>query len=283
MTTSISNGKDPFLSADEPHLARQTRLRMGMPVTVAIALSHDLGSALHSTLDVERERAAQAIERVYAYFAEVDATFSPYRATSEVSRLNRGELTPDEISPDLREIFARAEATRQETQGYFDITRPDGSIDPSGIVKGWAIARAADLLTREGWRGYCVDAGGDMQVAGMKGGRPWRVGVRNPFNRDEHVKVLALSDCGIATSGTAARGQHIYDPHAPAAPLTEVASITVIAPSVYDADRMATAAFAMGRLGINFIASLPGYAGYMVDTSGHATYTSGFDRYVARP
>lgn len=94
------------------------------------------------------------------------------------------------------------------------------------------------------------------------------------------MKVLALTQQGIATSGTAARGQHIYDPYHRSRPLTDIASITVIGPNIYEADRFATAAFAMGRKGIQFIERLTGFEGYMIDADGCATFTSGFERYV---
>lgn len=274
MISSANADRDEPIPQSEPVLVRQTWLQMGMPVTVAIVLD--------TPSPDERARATQAIGRIYAYFDWVDATFSTYKEASEISRLNRGEIALDEVSEAMREVLALAKETRVQTQGFFDIRRADGSLDPSGIVKGWAIARASEVLAGEGWRDSFVDAGGDVQVSGTKGGRPWRVGIRNPFNRRENVKILALSDRGIATSGTAVRGQHIYNPHAPSTPQLEVASVTVVAPSVYDADRMATAAFAMGRRGIDFLASLPGYAGYLIDSSGNATYTSGLERYVAR-
>ena len=136
------------------------------------------------------------------------------------------------------------------------------------------------MLEAWGFRHFYVDAGGDIQVSGNKEGRPWRVGIRNPFNRSEHVKVLALTNRGIATSGTAIRGQHIYDPYNPNTMLLEVVSITVIGPNIYEADRFATAAFAMGKKGIQFIEKLAGFEGYMIDAHARATFTSGFERYV---
>ncbi len=237
---------------------------MGMPITVEVL---DPGVSEGN------------LEDVFAYFLAVDEAFSTYKASSEVSRLNRGELADDQYSDDLKIILALGEQTRHETHGYFDIWR-DGLCDPSGIVKGWAVRNAARILEAAGFRDFYVDAGGDVQVCGTKEGRPWRVGIRNPFNRDEHVTVLALSDCGVATSGTAVRGQHIYDPHDPDKALWEILSITVIGPNVCDADRFATAAFAMQREGIRFIEALPGFEGYMIDARARATYTSGFERYV---
>ncbi len=135
-------------------------------------------------------------------------------------------------------------------------------------------------MQKSGWTNFYIDAGGDIQVSGKKASRPWRVGIRNPFNRNEHVKVLTITDAGIATSGTAIRGQHIYNPHRPHTPLLDIVSLTVIGPNVYEADRFATAAFAMGRKGISFIDQLPGFEGYMIDASARATFTRGFERYV---
>jgi thiamine biosynthesis lipoprotein len=240
---------------------------MGMPVTVAVE---------------DAEVSEGHLNSVFAYLTWVDDTFSTYKPTSEVSRLNRGELADDQYSQHLRTVLALCEQTRRETRGYFDSWR-DGTCDPSGLVKGWAIYHAAQLLTDAGCRTYFVDAGGDVQLSGTRAGRLWRVGIRNPFNRHEQVKVLALTDCGVATSGTAIRGQHIYDPHYPDMPLAEIASLTVVGPNVYEADRFATAAFAMGREGIRFIAGLAGFEGYQIDMDARATYTSGFERYILRP
>lgn len=243
---------------------KQTRLLMGMPIAIEVA---------------EPSATQEDLEAVFAYFASVDERFSTYKETSEVSRINRGELLPAQSSEDMQTILVLSEQTRQETDGYFDIQH-DGIIDPSGIVKGWAIQNAAELLKARGFQNFYIDAGGDIQIAGTKDGRPWRVGIRNPFNRAEYVKILALTDRGVATSGTAIRGQHIYNPYHPDTPILEVMSITVIGPNVYEADRFATAAFAMGTKGIQFIATLAGFEGYMIDTQARATFTSGLKRYV---
>lgn len=243
---------------------KQTRLLMGMPITLEVA------DPIVSPDD---------LEKVFAYFISVDETFSTYKATSEISKINRGELPTAEYSEDMKAILALSEQTKKDTYGYFDIEH-DGLYDPSGIVKGWAIQNAADRLKAGGFRNFYIDAGGDISVAGNKDGKLWRIGIRNPFNRSENVKVLALTDRGIATSGTAIRGQHVYDPYNPNMPLLDIVSITVIGPNIYDADRFATAAFAMGKRGIQFIEKLAGFEGYMIDAHARATFTSGFERYV---
>ena len=243
---------------------------MGMPITLEIV---DTTGAMGATVT------QNDMDAIFAYFVSVDERFSTYKETSEISQFNRGELLPEQYSEDLRTVLALCEKTKKETRGYFDIWH-DGRYDPSGVVKGWAIQNAANMLQARGFQHFYVDAGGDIQVSGNKDGELWRVGIRNPFNRNEYVKVLSLTNCGVATSGTAIRGQHIYDPHHPKMPLTDVVSITVIGPNVYEADRLATAAFAMGTRGIQFIESLTGFEGYMIDAHARATYTSGFERYV---
>ncbi|HEY6285831.1 MAG TPA: FAD:protein FMN transferase [Ktedonobacteraceae bacterium] len=243
---------------------KQLHLLMGMPITVEV---------------VDPYVTEADIEKVFAYFRDVDETFSTYKEYSEISKINRGELCEEAYSDDMKTILALSEQTKQETQGYFDIWH-NGIVDPSGIVKGWAILQATHLLKEAGFPNFYIDAGGDIQVAGYKGGHPWRIGIRNPFNRSENVKVLTITDKGIATSGTAIRGQHIYDPHRPDTPLEEIVSLTVIGPNIYEADRFATAAFAMGKKGISFIEQLPGFEGYVIDASARATLTSGFERYV---
>ena len=245
---------------------KQTRLLMGMPITLEV---------------IDETVTPDDLDGIFAYFAQVDATFSTYKVTSEISKINRGELLPAQYSRDMRTILFLSEQTKIATDGYFDI-ECDGKYDPSGIVKGWAIHNAARMLKAAEFRNFYVDAGGDIQVSGMKDGHPWRVGIRNPFNRSEHVKILVLTDQGIATSGTAIRGQHIYDPHHRAKPLLDIVSITIVGPNVYEADRFATAAFAMGRRGIQFIEQLAGFEGYMIDAQARATFTSGFERYVLR-
>ena len=238
---------------------------MGMPVTVEV---------------IDASVTSQDLDSIFAYFGYVDRKFSTYKPDSEISMINRQELSLDQASEDMQEIFRLAEQTRSDTNGYFNIYR-NGRYDPSGIVKGWAIYAAAELLRRAGFQNYYVDAGGDIQVSGLNAeGREWRVGIQSPFNPRQIVKVLALQDCGIATSGTYVRGNHIYDPVDSSA-LGGIVSLTVIGPNVYEADRFATAAFAMGPAGINFMRNLDGFEAYMIDPNGMATYTSGFERYVS--
>jgi thiamine biosynthesis lipoprotein len=193
-----------------------------------------------------------------------------------VTSIATGALKQADCSAELSEILAVAEKTKRETNGYFDVWH-DGVFDPSGIVKGWAIQEAARLLGKY-TTDYYVEAGGDIQVSGMSAkNEQWKIGVRNPFDRTQNVAVVTLRDEAIATSGTAIRGAHIYNPHGGRP--QGVASLSVIGKDIIDADRYATAAFAMGYEGIQFIESLPGFEGFMIDEEKQATQTSGWQAY----
>lgn len=244
---------------------KDTRLLMGMPITVNI---------------IDPQATKSDLNDIYNYFSYIDHKFSVFKPTSEVSWLNSGQLARDLMSDELRLVLALAEQTKQETNGYFDIYQ-NGYCNPSGLVKGWAIYNAVTILEQKGFKNFCVDAGGDMQVTGFnQEGELWRIGIRHPFEQNKLVKVLGLTDLGIATSGTYIRGQHVYNPLKLGEPLTEIVSLTVVGPNIYEADRFATAAFVMGRAGLDFIATKPGLEGYMIDKDGQATFTEGFSKFT---
>lgn len=245
----------------------ETRIIMGMPVSLAVS---------------DKSVRELDLEAVFAEFVAIDAQFSPFKDDSEVSRFNRREITEWDFTPRMREIVALCEKARQDTAGYFNIGRPDGTIDPCGMVKGWAIRNAARQLDDMGFRNYCVEAGGDIQCRGIndKGGE-WTVGIRNPFSRDEIVKVIRPRGHGVATSGNYIRGDHIYNPHTGRYGSDDIVSLTVIGPDVLEADRYATAAFAMGRQGIHFIEHLLDLEGYEIDAAGTARMTSGLKNYLS--
>lgn len=244
---------------------QMTNIIMGMPI--AIQLPDSAPASLMGDL--------------FDYFTEVDLRFSMYKADSEMSRFSRGELRESQLSDDLLEVLELARRTEAETSGYFAMRRPDGVLDPTGIVKGWAVRNAAISVHAAGVSDFYVDAGGDIQTSGKSPeGKDWAVGVRNPFNDQEIIKALSISNRGIATSGTYVRGDHIYNPRDPRHAVADLVSLTVIGPDVLEADRFATAAFAMGTEGLMFLEELDGFEAYGVAPDGIATQTSGFGAFV---
>ncbi len=241
---------------------KDTQILMDMPITVEVVDSHVT---------------VNDIDSIFRYFSEIDDSFSTYKLTSEISKINRGEIKRENASYQMKKVLDLCDKTKKETNGYFNIER-NKQLDPSGLVKGWAVYQVTKLLQKKGFKNFYVDAGGDIQVKGNNNGLPWTVGIRNPFKRTENVKVLEVEDRGVATSGTATRGQHIYNPFHPDNPIVGIVSITVVGPNIYEADRFATAAFAMEKKGIEFIENLKDFEGYMIDKEGIATMTNGFEK-----
>lgn len=242
---------------------KQTRQIMGMPVTIMCS---------------DDELDSRAFDEVFNFFEKIDASYSPYSDSSDVSMVNSGQLREESYSRELRDILKLAEETKQQTDGFFNVWHKD-NFDPSGIVKGWAIQQAAVILAKY-TNNFYIEAGGDIQTMGKSSSdTPWRVGIRNPFERTQNIAIVQLDNMAVATSGIAIRGQHIYNPHADQS-IEGIVSLSVIGDHIVDADRFATAAFAMGTQGINFIESLVGFEGYMVDSNKIATMTSGWEGYT---
>ena len=223
--------------------------------------------------------AGQVLGRAVQWLHWVDATFSPYRDDSDVSRFGRGSLTLDECAPELAEVLAACAEVSALSSGYFT-TRPGGRFDPSGYVKGWAIERAVAMLTAAGSAEHSVNGGGDVQCVGDRGpGQPWRVGIADPLRPGSLALVVAGQDFAVATSGVAERGAHIVNPHT-GQPAAGLASLTVVGARLAATDAYATAAFAMGPAARDWVESLDGYEAYAITATGATWQTSGFDRYL---
>jgi FAD:protein FMN transferase len=220
--------------------------------------------------------AAAATDAVFAWMHDVDARFSTYRSDSDVQRLERGDIALAGCAPDVVRVLARCQELLAATGGWFDV-RAGGRLDPSAYVKGWSVERAALLLHARGIRRYCINAGGDVRVGDAPArGEPWHVGIRHPHDGAEIAAAVSVCNLAIATSGAYERGVHIVDPHTGGTP-QGVLSTTVVGPDLGTADAYATAAFAMGREGIAWLARIPGYGGMAIHDDGTVVSTTAFD------
>lgn len=226
---------------------------------------------------------AAVVADVIDWLHWVDTVFSTYQPDSVVSRLSRGELTVEECPVEVRDVLALVRIAVEASDGYFT-DAPYGYLDPTGMVKGWAVERASDLLVAAGSTSHSVNGGGDVQLVGEAApGRPWRVGIAHPLRVRELVAVVAATDGAVATSGTAERGRHIIDPHR-GAPAAGLASLTVVGQRLAWADACATAAFAMGlERGLAWVEQIDGLEALAVTPAGATHPTSGFPRWGSRP
>ncbi|WP_326569167.1 FAD:protein FMN transferase [Amycolatopsis rhabdoformis] len=204
-----------------------------------------------------------AVADAFRWLRDVDARFSPFRAGSEVSRLDRGELT--ELSADLDEVLTLCSYYERISGGAFSAWLPGRGLDPCAVVKGWAVQRAADRLLAAGADNFCLNAGGDVVTSGEpEPGRPWRVGIRHPDQPEAVCAVVASRDGSVATSAAYERGAHILDGRT-GRPATGLLSVTVVTEDLTHADALATAAFALGTEGIAWAAEQPGCDVLIID------------------
>ncbi|RZU16288.1 thiamine biosynthesis lipoprotein [Kribbella rubisoli] len=237
---------------------------MGLPISV-LARGRDAGS----------EQAEAAVRNVVAELAEVDRVFSPYKPDSAVSRLGRGEVSWDGVEVVVRDVAERCVAARELTGGLFDAAVPGGGWDPSGLVKGWAVERAGAWLRKVDGVDWCLNAGGDVLVV-CPSGEPFTVGIQDPRDPGRVVASVARSAGAVATSGTAARGAHLYDPRNGRPAQTRWLSVSVTGPSLEYADVLATAAFVAGDDWPEVVAVLPGYEGLGILADGNLFTTAGW-------
>jgi thiamine biosynthesis lipoprotein len=216
-----------------------------------------------------------AFARAMEWLHDVDRRFSTYRDESEISRIDRGELSVAAASEDVRWVLERCARLRRDTDGAFD-ARIRGRLDPSAFVKGWAVGRAADILVGEGLTNFSLNAGGDVVVRGGALPEPvWRVGIQHPYERGAIAMAIEVADTAIATSGAYERGEHLLDPRT-AAPPADVLSVTVVGPDLAMADAYSTAAFALGADGPAWTLGLDGYEAMTILAGDHVLCTPGF-------
>jgi thiamine biosynthesis lipoprotein len=219
---------------------------------------------------------ARLVAELFAALRADDERFSTWKAHSPISRIRRGDLRLDDAGPRILGVAALCAEAHRRTGGSFSawLPGPDGepAFDPTGLVKGWAVQQAFDILrdrlTELGPHDALVSAGGDVVVSCARTDTPdWAIGVEHPNDRRRTLLTVPLRRGAVATSGTAARGEHILDPASGAA-ASGLLSATVIGPSLTWTDVYATAAFVRGPQAAAWIRTLPDHAAVLVTSDG---------------
>ena len=255
-TTPVDPGAEPIV--------RSVAHVMGMPISLALRGRHAADEAGRS-----------AWIEVMASLREADLVFSTYRPESVISRLGRGEIGPGDCPPEVAEVLALGERATEQSGGAFAVRRPgpDGApvLDPSGVVKGWAVERAAAALRALPDTDFCLSAGGDLTCRADRPGAPaWRIGIEDPFDPSRVLAVVPVRTGAVATSGTAHRGTHLVDARTGRVPAA-VAAVTVVGDDLTWADIDATAAYALGPEAAGWLATRPGRTGLVVWRDGTRT------------
>jgi thiamine biosynthesis lipoprotein len=225
-----------------------------------------MGTVFAVEIDGEHDHAA--VESIFDWWREVETRFSTFRDDSEISRLGRGDLALDDTHPDVRHVLSVCRELEQSTNRHFAIgDGPD--LDPAGYVKGWSVDEAALVLRGEGINDFLVYAGGDVLCVGSPAdGDAWRVGIRDPFDRDRSIVSLRIERGAVATSGAYERGDHVRGSGAGG-----LASVSVVGPSLGIADALATAAFAAGPDDVGWLSRFQGYGAVLVRHDGSLAVT----------
>ena len=230
----------------------------------------DLRSAVHSEPILESVR-----DEIVVFLHEVDRLFSTYKPESEISGLRTGQLSIEDASLVVQEIWRLCLAAREYTEGAFDAWAARGGFDPSGYVKGWAADRCLDLARKAGIEHVQINAGGDLSLlGGAAPDEPWKIGIRHPDDENAIAQIVTLNEGAIATSGTYERGAHIVDP-ATDLPALGARSATVVGPDGGVADALATAVVVAGRDGAHWFVELSDYSAWVVDRHGDQTWAIG--------
>lgn len=207
----------------------------------------------------------------------------------------------DNVIPDIREVRRRLPLIDyraiqiDDAAGTVFIPRKGMSIHLGGIGKGYAVDRAANILRGRGLHAFMVQSGGDIYVAGLKGGQPWRLAIqdpRGPANRT--FAELDLSDGTFSTSGDYERAflkdgrryHHILDPDT-GEPARGSRSVTIVSNRAVLADGLSTGVFILGpNAGMDVIERLPDVEGVIVSNRNEVLISSGLRatlRIVAPP
>ena len=127
-------------------------------------------------------------------------------------------------------------------------------LDLGGFAKGAALDLAGQALSARGIEHAVLNAGGDVNVIGRHGRRPWRVAIRDPFVWGAVAAVSLEPGEVLYTSGNYERyfdhdGQrfaHILDPRT-GYPVQDIVSVSVLSRDGAHADAAATALSVAGR------------------------------------
>jgi thiamine biosynthesis lipoprotein len=246
---------------------------MGAMVTETAVVSHAenvMGTVVSITVapgNQSGKTAARAIESACAVLHRADTTFSTWDSQSPVSRLRRGTATLSELPAEVADVLELCEGAWKASGGWFDPWAIEGGVDPTGLVKGWAVDQALAVLREAGMDAAMVNGGGDIGVFGEPApGQAWRIGIRHPWRADALAAIVEVT-AAVATSGSYERGSHLLNPFTGQL-ATKAASATITGPSLALADALATALAVGGDEVLGMVAQLDCYAGYLIRPDG---------------
>lgn len=218
-------------------------------------------ASIHVNDDISEPDFFDAVASVRTELERLEEIFTVYKDTSEISRINSGELHHLDASSEVIEVLDKCAWLEQASGGAFSIRRSRTAtrINPSGFVKGWAAERASALLGSAGLEHWYLGVGGDFVLhGGLTDNESWSIGIADPRDATQLVATVSVMSGAVATSGSAERGQHIWNPRT-GAPANEFLSVTVVGPELAWADAYATTIYVMGEAGLEWVKQFEHY------------------------
>jgi len=195
-----------------------------------------------------------------------DITVKPLVDLWSAARV-KGSVPSDEEVRAAAEKVGCADIILDKAAGTIAFGKDGMAIDLGAIAKGYATDMTIKTLKESGVKDAIVNCGGDMYCLGRRSANEqWKVGIRDPRNKDKLFLELRLEDKAIDTSGdyekfyivNGKRYSHIIDPRTGYPVGDDVASASVIAGDSLTADALATALCVLGRNGLNILDALGG-------------------------
>lgn len=145
------------------------------------------------------------------------------------------------------------------------------------IGKGYAADKTRELMKSFGVKAGIINASGDISTWGTQpDGKPWAIGINNPFQDDKMPAVVYLNENAVTTSGSyekyaeiqGKRYSHIMNPKT-GYPSTGLTSVTVVGPNATMANGFSTSLMVLGKKeGLKLIKKFPEYQYLLITDSG---------------
>jgi thiamine biosynthesis lipoprotein len=226
ITIRESKGVNPqkvWIAADSLLKDREERFSITSPGSEVLTLNTRKIDTVHVSKELG-DMIATGIHLGDMLHGDFDITILPIKELwgfGEKSSGNSPLPTPEQVKETLKKVDYR-KVKINETHDTVYFSSPDIQIDVGGIAKEYVMQDLGRLLDNFGVTDYIISAGGDIYAkGGHLDGKPWKIGIQHPRNRDSVLAVLELDKRAVLTSGDYERYRiengkrycHIFDAH----------------------------------------------------------------------
>ena len=193
--------------------------------------------------------------------------------------------TAEELSA-ARGLLGMDNLVLDEANGAAYLARPGMRLDLGALAKGYIADKVKALLLSRGVKSGVIDLGRNILLIGEKPEQePFSIGIQSPDASGELLRVLALRDKSLVTSGTYERyfdyrGQryhHVLDPFTGFPADRGLLAVTILSGSSLLGDALSTSCLLLGvEEGLALIDSIPEAEALFVRTDGSVITSSNF-------